>query len=587
MLQFVDFFGVMKRRGSRSGTPLVPERIGRYEVLLPIASGGMGTVYLSRSRGVGGFQREVALKVMHAHLREEEHFATDLIEEAKLAVRIQHPNVVQVLDVGEDPHGVFLVMEYIEGESLAGLQRAGRKADAPIPERIGIRILADALLGLHAAHELRDEAGEPLGLVHRDFSPQNILVGIDGISKLTDFGIAKARSRLSHTATGLVKGKIHYMSPEQARTEEIDRRCDVWAGGVMVWETLAGCRLYKERADASILLRLITEPPPRLRTVNRDIPQALEDVVAHALATDVQARCPTAKRFADELLAAAEALGGVASQDEVAVYIRETSGMNLAKRRAQVGEVVKLRREIKTIARESTVDTKELTTSPAAGVGIAVPTTDDDDMDTTLALSDPPAARREDEQTNITHSSPAIAPPQSRRTVRIVGMIAALAVGGTAAYVLTRAPQPGPASATGSTASAAAVVAPAPSAPGTSPSASAVTPKPSQPAPPTPSTSAVSPTLTLTANAAIAVVTIGKRTVLVDPPETSPSTPLEAGETTSEQVVVCKAVDGRIAKATLPPGGTSVTIRFPPMVRRPGTPRPVPTAAPLATNPHQ
>ena len=145
----------MKRRQQATGNPLVPERIDRYDVLLPIASGGMATVYLARTRGVGGFEREVALKVMHAHLREEPEFERDLVEEAKLAVRIQHPNVVRVQDVGDDPHGVFLVMDYVEGDSLAGLLRRVHDRDETIPERIGLRILYDALLGLHAAHELK------------------------------------------------------------------------------------------------------------------------------------------------------------------------------------------------------------------------------------------------------------------------------------------------------------------------------------------------------------------------------------------------------------------------------------------------
>ena len=570
----------MKRRGTKGNAPLVPERIGRYEVLLPIASGGMGTVYLARSRGVGGFEREVALKVMHAHLREEEHFATDLIEEAKLAVRIKNPHVVQVLDVGEDPHGVFLVMEYIEGESLAGLQRASRKLDEPLPVPIGIRILADALLGLHAAHELRDASGELLGLVHRDFSPQNIIVGVDGISKLTDFGVAKARTRLSHTATGLVKGKIHYMSPEQARTETIDRRCDVWAGGVMVWETVAGRRLYKERSDASILLKLITEPPPRLRTVRRDIPQSLEDVVHHALATDPSARCGSAKDFADGLLSAADALGGVASSDEVAAYVREISGANLKKRREQIVEVIKLRQEIKTIARESTVDADELSTSPAAGTALldTPPGDGDDDLDdTTLALPDIPGPK-EEEQTQVTHSSPAITPPPSPRTVRAIGLIAGAAVLGTAAYVFTRPPATPPIAAAPPAIST--PLTPAPT--DTPPSSNAPTIVSS-----TPTADPRQPTVAFHANAPIAEVTIGERVIAVSPPLPDVDATLEPAERQVEQTLQFKSADGRIARATLPPNATSLTIRFP--VRAVGRPPPrhVPTAAPLATNPHQ
>src|SRR6185369_6600747 len=149
-----------------------PQRDGRYDVLLPIASGGMATVYLARTTGLGGFERDVALKLTLSHLRESPEFARDLLEEAELAVRIRHANVVSVLDVGEDPAGLFLVMDYIEGDTLGGLVRRAIKAGSPIAPGVAIRILLDALAGLQAAHELADEEGHPLVLVHRDFSPQ-------------------------------------------------------------------------------------------------------------------------------------------------------------------------------------------------------------------------------------------------------------------------------------------------------------------------------------------------------------------------------------------------------------------------------
>jgi eukaryotic-like serine/threonine-protein kinase len=319
-----------------------PRRIGRYEILLPIASGGMGTVYLAKSRGVGGFEREVALKVMHPHLREEAEFASDLVEEAKLAGRIKHPNVVPVLDVGEDPHGVFMVMEYVEGDSLAGLWRARKKSDDEVvmPAPVGLRILCDALAGLHAAHELRDEEGVPLGLVHRDFSPQNVLVGADGTSRLTDFGVAKASSRLSSTRTGFVKGKVNYMAPEQAKSEELDRRTDLWAAGVIAWELLAGRRLYRERNEMTVLLQLVSETPPRLRRVRPDLPAEIEAAVARALHPILASRTPTARELADELASTATRIGGVASADEVAAYVAETSGKNLAARREQLRQAL-------------------------------------------------------------------------------------------------------------------------------------------------------------------------------------------------------------------------------------------------------
>jgi serine/threonine-protein kinase len=331
----------------RSAPELVPERIGRYEILLPIASGGMATVYLARARGPSGFERDVALKLTHAHLRESAEFARELVEEAKLAVRIRHANVVPVLDMGDDPFGLFLVMEYIEGDTLSGLVRRSAAAGAPLAPRVGLRILLDALAGLHFAHELKDDGGEPLGLVHRDFSPQNILVGLDGVGRLTDFGIAKAATRLGQTRTGMIKGKIAYMSPEQARGQRVDRRCDVWAGGVMAWEILAGRRLYGGAEDVGLLFRIATETPPRLRTVQPDIGPEIDEVIARALAPDPDARIGTAGELAREMARALRASHvDLAEPAEVGEQVERLVGRRLTERRARAKEVLALRAKL-------------------------------------------------------------------------------------------------------------------------------------------------------------------------------------------------------------------------------------------------
>jgi serine/threonine-protein kinase len=321
-----------------------PERVGRYEVLLPIASGGMATVYLARAHGARGFESEVALKLTHAHLRESAEFTSGLLEEAKLAVRIRHRNVVSVLDAGDDPHGIFLVMEYVEGDTLAGLRK--RSAGGPPPTPVAARILVDALAGLHAAHELRGEDGQSLGVVHRDFTPHNILVGTDGVARLTDFGIAKAATRLSHTRTGNVKGKVAYMAPEQATGAQLDRRCDVWAAGVMAWEMFAGRHLHAKDEDFATMLRVVTERPPRLSTIDPSIHPDVDDVVASALEMTAAERCPTAALFSRMLASACRAHGGVAEAEEVAEWVARASGAKLAARRAQVIEVRALRAKV-------------------------------------------------------------------------------------------------------------------------------------------------------------------------------------------------------------------------------------------------
>jgi serine/threonine-protein kinase len=291
-------------------------------------------VYLARTRGVAGFEREVALKLVHAHLRADEESRMHLLEEARLAARIRHPNVVPVTEVDADSIGVFLVMEYVEGEALSGLVRLLRDQNHRLPPRLIARIMNDSLAGLHAAHELRDPQGNFIGLVHRDFSPQNILVGIEGVARLADFGVAKAASRTVRTKTGLVKGKVAYMSPEQARGHKVDRRCDVWAAGVVVWELITGRKLYDHEDDVATLLSVVTEEPPRLASVMQGVPPALDEAVAYALCSDVNNRCPSAEAFRCLLESAWDECGGMASTPELGAFVRQTVGHKLAERRA-------------------------------------------------------------------------------------------------------------------------------------------------------------------------------------------------------------------------------------------------------------
>lgn len=311
-----------------------PDRVGKYELLLPIGTGATATVFLARTRGVAGFEREVALKLVHAHLRADEESKLHLLDEARLAARIRHPNVVPVTEVESDPFGVFLVMDYVEGETLSGLVRVLREKNQRFPPRLAARIVNDALAGLHAAHELRDNEGQLVGLVHRDFSPQNILVGIEGVTRLADFGVAKAASRAVRTKTGLVKGKIAYMSPEQARGHRLDRRCDVWAAGVVVWELITGRRLYEHEDEVATLLSIVTQEPPRLREVIRGVPSAIEEAVTYALTSDLNNRCPSAEALRSLLEAAWQEIGGMASTSEVAAFVRATVGDKLSERRA-------------------------------------------------------------------------------------------------------------------------------------------------------------------------------------------------------------------------------------------------------------
>jgi eukaryotic-like serine/threonine-protein kinase len=333
--------------GPEESSATFPERVGRYELLIPIGTGGMATVYLGRVHVVGDVYREVALKLMHPFIHAEgRESAVSLIEEAKLAVRIRHPNVIPVVEVGEGPQGVFLVMEYVEGDTLSAINRVMRNENRTVPMPIAARIITDALAGLHAAHELKDDLGQPFHLVHRDFSPQNILVGIDGISRLTDFGIAKAAGRMGVTSSGVIKGKVSYMAPEQALGKRVDRRCDIWAAGIVVWELLVGRRLYKQDDQVATLLKIVSETPPRVREHRPDIPQALDDLVAEALSVDVDKRIPSAAEFRRRLTEAWKLAGGIAEASEVGEFAAQVGATKLSARREQVTRVLRLRARI-------------------------------------------------------------------------------------------------------------------------------------------------------------------------------------------------------------------------------------------------
>jgi eukaryotic-like serine/threonine-protein kinase len=313
------------------------QRVDRYELIGEIASGGMATVFLARLTGVGGFQRFVAMKRLHPHLAGEKEFVEMFLDEARLAAGIHHPNVVPILEVGASPVGYYLVMEYVEGDTLARMLARASSKGSRLPKTIALRIALDMLAGLHAAHELRDDHGEPVNLVHRDVSPQNVLVGADGIGRITDFGVARAASRLTATRVGQLKGKIAYMAPEQASgQEDIDRRADVFSSGIVIWEALASRRLFKAENEAATLSRVISEPVPPLVGLVPDISPELAAAVARALDRDRDKRFASCAQFADAMEAAAVGRDGIASSKELAAYVREVMGEEIEQQRDAV-----------------------------------------------------------------------------------------------------------------------------------------------------------------------------------------------------------------------------------------------------------
>lgn len=310
---------------------------GRYHVVGVLARGGMGTVYLARSIGLAGFSRTVALKVLHPHFAEEPQVVAMFLAEARLAARIAHKNVVDVLDVDLIGGEHVIAMRYVEGGSLGGLVKAQRPEKLPVG--IALRIVHDALLGLHAAHEATSETGEPLGIVHRDVSPPNILVDLDGLSQITDFGVARAHGD-ALSSEGSLKGKLRYLAPEQLAGSELDRRVDVFAAGIVLWELLAGRSLFGSATDALIMRNVATMPiePPQGPSA------AIDQVCLRALERDPSRRFASAQDFAQALADAASTM--MADREGVASLARMVFHGSSERHRAALADEARAPRSV-------------------------------------------------------------------------------------------------------------------------------------------------------------------------------------------------------------------------------------------------
>ncbi len=281
--------------------PREPRRVGKFDFLMRLGQGGMATVYLARTVSTGGFQRLVAIKLMHQFLGADGQFVEMFLDEARVAANIRHPNIVSIVDLGTDGDNLFMVMDYVEGDTLAAIEGTAARLGRAIPLGVVLRIVLDSLAGLDAAHELRTPDGVDLKVVHRDVSPQNILIGVDGAARLTDFGIARAEQRIATTRTGMLKGKAPFMAPEQFEGKPVDRRADVFAMGVTLWEAVALRRLYPGRESYEQAVRNARAPYRKLKEILPSVPDSLDDIVRKALAPDPADRYPTAAAFADAL----------------------------------------------------------------------------------------------------------------------------------------------------------------------------------------------------------------------------------------------------------------------------------------------
>jgi serine/threonine-protein kinase len=312
-----------------------PQTVGRYIVYGEIASGGMATVHFGRLTGLAGFARSVAIKRLHAHFAKDPEFVKMFLDEARLAARITHPNVVATLDVVQAGDDLFLVMDYVRGAALSQLLRAARRAGERMPPLIATGIVAGALHGLHAAHEAKNEAGERLDIVHRDVSPQNVLVGTDGVARVLDFGVAKAAGRMQETRDGQLKGKLSYMAPEQVQGAVVTRRTDVYAASVVLWEALTGERLFKGDNEANVLARVLSEPVPPPSSISTGLPASLDRVVLRGLEREPGKRFATAREMAQEL----DATFGVASAAEIGDWVERVAAQELEERAKRIADI--------------------------------------------------------------------------------------------------------------------------------------------------------------------------------------------------------------------------------------------------------
>jgi eukaryotic-like serine/threonine-protein kinase len=295
--------------------------MGKYRAFLELGQGGTAIVYLGVSRGLGGFNKLVVLKMLKRALAKEPEFREMFLSEARLSARLSHPNIVQVYEVTERDNAPIIVMEYLEGKPLSDL-RAERRGAVPLD--IQLRVLADGLLGLHYSHELKDFDGRLLGLVHRDFTPHNLFVTYDGQAKVLDFGIAKLSGSLVETQTGVIKGKLRYMPPEQLLGDRVDRRTDLFAAGVIMWEAITGKRMWSDVSEATILKRVSSGEIPSPLSANPDVPPALAEICMKALAPNADDRYATAADFRAALEEWLRLSGSSVSTSEVSEYMTST-----------------------------------------------------------------------------------------------------------------------------------------------------------------------------------------------------------------------------------------------------------------------
>lgn len=311
----------------------------RYRVVERLASGGMAEVFLAESAGIEGFKKQVAIKRVLPHLSEKKRFISMFLDEARLSAHLSHSNVAQVFDIGVGDNAYFIVMEYVDGSDLKAVIEWMKKSNRSIPVEHAVFITAKICEGLTYAHELKGADGAPFRIVHRDMSPPNVLITKHGEVKIVDFGLAKATSQLEKSEAGIIKGKFSYLSPEAAQGIEVDQRTDIFAAGIILWEMLAGRRLFFGDTDYQTVKMVQEAPIPLLSDLNKEIPVDLDRIIARSLARDRNSRYATAREFGRDLIAFLYKFGRPVSAYDIAELVRGAMSM---RRKAPAGEKASL-----------------------------------------------------------------------------------------------------------------------------------------------------------------------------------------------------------------------------------------------------
>ncbi len=304
----------------------MPESQQRYRVIDKIDAGGMAEVFRAEREGIEGFAKQVAIKRVLPHLSEKERFIRLFLDEARLSARLNHSNCVQVFDIGYGEGSYFIVMEWVDGTSLKGLVEHYRRQGQSLPAPLAVHIVLEVAKGLAYAHELKDAEGKELGIIHRDISPPNVLLSRYGEVKIVDFGLAKANSQLEKSEPGIIKGKFGYLSPEAALGQEIDARTDVFALGIMLWELLAGRRLFLGETDFQTVRLVQQAVIPDIAQINPSVPQELARIIEKSLARNPEDRIPTAYDFGQQLARVLFEMGVTVTDFDVASLVRNVLG---------------------------------------------------------------------------------------------------------------------------------------------------------------------------------------------------------------------------------------------------------------------